>query len=223
MERRIPAEALPPSPEAQAALARRLGYGERAPAAVPARTTGGSRGGRGSAMERVFYRGAVTDRAAADASAPPLPQYGDRLAGRGDAVDPGGARRAAGSTDAFGLGELSAACLFLVDGLGWEPLAAASRGAVPERSGRRARSITTGFPATTVASLGSLGTGLPPGRHGWSATRSPCRATTADERPALGAVRRRPGRRPARRAAARGVPAGADRCSSGPRATGCRR
>jgi hypothetical protein len=72
-----------------------------------------------------------------------------------------------GFEDSFGLGELSAACLFLVDGLGWEPLV---RG-VPEApflsaQAARARSITTGFPSTTVASFASLGTGLPPGRHG---------------------------------------------------------
>jgi predicted AlkP superfamily pyrophosphatase or phosphodiesterase len=72
-----------------------------------------------------------------------------------------------GFEDSFGLGELSGACLFLVDGLGWEPLA---RG-VPEapffsEAAASARSITTGFPSTTVASFASLGTGLPPSRHG---------------------------------------------------------
>ncbi|WP_037913963.1 alkaline phosphatase family protein [Actinacidiphila yeochonensis] len=59
-------------------------------------------------------------------------------------------------------------CVFLVDGMGWElllrhpdwapfltSLVAASR-----------RPLTAGFPATTATSLASVGTGLPPGRHG---------------------------------------------------------
>jgi len=57
--------------------------------------------------------------------------------------------------------------VLVVDGMGWESirshredapfLAAASDSAAP---------ITAGFPSTTSASLGSLGTGLPPGQHG---------------------------------------------------------
>jgi hypothetical protein len=106
----------------------------------------------------------MTDRATAPS--PPLPEYGT---GSLAEVIPSilAALGEPGFEDSFGLGELSAACLFLVDGLGWEPLA---RGVVeaPFLSGEavRARSITTGFPATTVASFASLGTGLPPGRHG---------------------------------------------------------
>jgi len=106
----------------------------------------------------------MSDRAAT--AAPPLPEYGT---GSLAELIPSilSALGEPGFEDSFGLGELSAACLLLVDGLGWEPLA---RG-VPEApflSGEaaRARSITTGFPATTVASFASLGTGLPPGRHG---------------------------------------------------------
>ena len=108
----------------------------------------------------------MTDRAAAETSSPPLPEYGT---GSLAEVVPSilAALGEPGYEDAFGLGELSAVCLFLVDGLGWEPLA---RG-VPEApflsaQAARARSITTGFPSTTVASFASLGTGLPPGRHG---------------------------------------------------------
>jgi hypothetical protein len=59
------------------------------------------------------------------------------------------------------------ACLLVIDGLGWEllrdqPAVApflselAVNGAV----------LAAGFPATTVTSLSSLGTGLPPGQHG---------------------------------------------------------
>ena len=108
----------------------------------------------------------MTSRAATDRSAPPVPEYGT-----GSLAEVVSSILAAlgepGFEDAFGLGELSAACLFLVDGLGWEPLA---RG-VPEapflsEAATGARSITTGFPSTTVASFASLGTGLPPSRHG---------------------------------------------------------
>ncbi|WP_336213552.1 alkaline phosphatase family protein [Nonomuraea sp. LPB2021202275-12-8] len=56
-------------------------------------------------------------------------------------------------------------CLFLVDGLGAESLAAHA-GAAPFLSGIAARTLTAGFPATTVTSLCSLGTGLSPGEHG---------------------------------------------------------
>ncbi|MDP4508990.1 alkaline phosphatase family protein [Nonomuraea turcica] len=56
-------------------------------------------------------------------------------------------------------------CLFLVDGLGAE-LLRAHAGAAPFLSGLKSRTLTAGFPATTVTSLCSLGTGLPPGEHG---------------------------------------------------------
>src|SRR5262249_43447645 len=59
------------------------------------------------------------------------------------------------------------ACLLIVDGLGWELLrdhpAAAPFLSELTLTGR---ALTAGFPATTVTSLSSLGTGLPPGQHG---------------------------------------------------------
>ncbi|MEU1883252.1 nucleotide pyrophosphatase/phosphodiesterase family protein [Streptosporangium sp. NPDC020072] len=55
--------------------------------------------------------------------------------------------------------------VFLVDGLGAELLDAHPE-AAPFLSARRARVLTAGFPATTATSLGTLGTGLPPGEHG---------------------------------------------------------
>ena len=59
------------------------------------------------------------------------------------------------------------ACLLIVDGLGWE-LLRAHQAAAPFLSELAFNStpLTCGFPATTVTSLASLGTGLPPGRHG---------------------------------------------------------
>ncbi|MEN3584363.1 nucleotide pyrophosphatase/phosphodiesterase family protein [Streptomyces sp. ZYX-F-203] len=64
------------------------------------------------------------------------------------------------------------ACVFLVDGLGWEQLLAHPREApfltslLGSSRGGTGRPITAGYPATTAASLASVGTGLPPGAHG---------------------------------------------------------
>jgi hypothetical protein len=59
------------------------------------------------------------------------------------------------------------ACLLIVDGLGWE-LLRAHPAAAPFLSelAVTGRALTAGFPATTVTSLTSLGTGLAPGMHG---------------------------------------------------------
>jgi hypothetical protein len=59
------------------------------------------------------------------------------------------------------------ACLLIVDGLGWE-LLRDHQAAAPFLSelSMTGRALTAGFPATTVTSLSSLGTGLPPGQHG---------------------------------------------------------
>lgn len=55
--------------------------------------------------------------------------------------------------------------VLLVDGLGWLRLTR-SRAAAPFLNSLSGRSLTAGFPTTTVTSLASLGTGLPPGAHG---------------------------------------------------------
>jgi hypothetical protein len=59
------------------------------------------------------------------------------------------------------------ACILLVDGLGWEQLRD-HPAAAPFLSelARNSRPLTAGFPSTTVTSLASLCTGLPPGQHG---------------------------------------------------------
>src|SRR3984957_8395317 len=59
------------------------------------------------------------------------------------------------------------ACPLFVGGLGWD-LPPAHQAAAPLLSEltTTGRALTAGFPATTVTSLSSLGTGLPPGRHG---------------------------------------------------------
>ncbi len=74
-----------------------------------------------------------------------------------------------GFADTLGLGPAERAAVLLVDGLGLDLLrehadAAPFLAAAAEAS--RWRTLTAGFPSTTASSLGSLGTGLPPGEHG---------------------------------------------------------
>ncbi|MFD5141708.1 alkaline phosphatase family protein [Streptomyces sp. NPDC058401] len=73
------------------------------------------------------------------------------------------------------IAELSPAdrnCVFLVDGMGWEQIKAHPDEApyltslLSSSRGGTGRPITAGFPATTATSLASVGTGLPPARHG---------------------------------------------------------
>lgn len=59
----------------------------------------------------------------------------------------------------------SRVCLFLVDGLGAE-LLAAHPGAAPFLSAHLRRTLTAGFPSSTTTSLTTLGTGATPGEHG---------------------------------------------------------
>lgn len=70
-----------------------------------------------------------------------------------------------GETNVLGLPELPRACVLLIDGLGWELLRAHPEQA-PFLSSLAGRSLTAGFPATTVTSLGSLSTAKAPGGHG---------------------------------------------------------
>jgi Type I phosphodiesterase / nucleotide pyrophosphatase len=98
--------------------------------------------------------------------APPLPRYGeaslaDLLPSLLAALD------VPGFANPLGVEPLRRACLLVVDGLGWELLLANRRVApVLAAAAERGRPVTTGFPSTTATSLASIGTGLPPGRHG---------------------------------------------------------
>jgi Type I phosphodiesterase / nucleotide pyrophosphatase len=100
------------------------------------------------------------------APAPPLPRYGeaslaDLLPSLLAALD------VPGFANPLGVEPLRRACLLVVDGLGWELLLGNRRAApVLAAAAERGRPVTTGFPATTASSLASIGTGLPPGRHG---------------------------------------------------------
>ncbi len=67
--------------------------------------------------------------------------------------------------DALGLPPTGRAVVLLVDGLGAE-LLRRHADVAPFLSSLTTRDLTAGFPATTVTSLASFGTGLPPGEHG---------------------------------------------------------
>lgn len=99
-----------------------------------------------------------------------LPRYGDGALS--DLLPSAlGALGVPGEEDPLGLCARSAGadrlCVLLVDGLGWELLLRHPAQA-PFLSSltRDGRSLTSSLPSTTATSLTSLGTGLPPGRHG---------------------------------------------------------
>ena len=75
--------------------------------------------------------------------------------------------RVPGEPDVLGLRAADRVCLLVVDGLGWE-LLRENPAAAPFLSELAANGgpISAGFPATTVTSLSSLGTGRTPGEHG---------------------------------------------------------
>ena len=72
-----------------------------------------------------------------------------------------------GEDNVLGLPSARRVCLLVVDGLGWD-LLRTHRSAAPFLTGLMVTGcwLTAGFPSTTVTSLGSLGTGRPPGQHG---------------------------------------------------------
>jgi predicted AlkP superfamily pyrophosphatase or phosphodiesterase len=99
-------------------------------------------------------------------SDPSLPKYG--IASLAEVVPSVlAARGLVGFENLLALEPVASVALLVIDGLGWNQLLgnAASAPFMAEAAGR-GRPITAGFPSTTAASLGSLGTGLPPGEHG---------------------------------------------------------
>ncbi len=78
-----------------------------------------------------------------------------------------GAKLGLPGADVIGLRESRRYVVLLVDGLGWD-LLQRHREDVPYLGGLLGRGsrMTSGVPSTTVTSLASLGTGLPPGQHG---------------------------------------------------------
>ena len=73
----------------------------------------------------------------------------------------------AGESDRIGLGldAVRRVAILLIDGMGAD-LVAARRDVAPFVGGLPERTLTAGFPSTTVTSLASLGTGVPAGEHG---------------------------------------------------------
>lgn len=105
---------------------------------------------------------------------PPLPAYGsgslaDVLPGVLHCLGVPSVPSVPGGPDRLALDVTARTCLVLVDGLGMsalrsEPATAPFLTSLLSDSG--SRSITSVFPTTTSIALTSLGTGLPPGRHG---------------------------------------------------------
>jgi len=98
-------------------------------------------------------------------SAPLIPSYGS-----GTLAELGGSILASlggSGSNVLGLPTVRRLCLLIVDGLGWE-LLRDHPAAAPFLSelAMNARPLTAGFPATTVTSLTTLGTGRAPGEHG---------------------------------------------------------
>ncbi|MFI1094928.1 alkaline phosphatase family protein [Streptomyces sp. NPDC020917] len=112
------------------------------------------------------------DAALLDPASAPAPQYG--TGALCDVIPAAVAGFAVPGMPATGLTLAPAdrVCVFLVDGLGWELILRHPDGApyltslLATSCGGTGRPITAGFPATTATSLASVGTGLPPGRHG---------------------------------------------------------
>lgn len=96
--------------------------------------------------------------------APLIPRYGENtLPDLGCSLL--AALGVAGEPNPLALPAAPRICLLLIDGMGLEQLRT-EPDAAPFLSGLASRALAAGFPSTTVTSLGSLGTGLPPGGHG---------------------------------------------------------
>lgn len=98
--------------------------------------------------------------------APVLPRYGENTLSD-LACSLLAAMGVGGEPNPLALTPSARACLLVIDGLGWELLRdhPAVAPFLSELSNNGAV-LAAGFPATTVTSLGSLGTGMAPGRHG---------------------------------------------------------
>ena len=101
---------------------------------------------------------------------PPLPRYGEAsLADLVPSLLSG--LDVPGFANHLCLDPADRVCLLMLDGLGSQ-LLEANRAQAPflNVAAAEVRTLTAGFPATTVASLGSIGTGQPPGAHGMVGT-----------------------------------------------------
>ncbi|MFH0242027.1 alkaline phosphatase family protein [Streptomyces sp. HK10] len=117
------------------------------------------------------YGPAAHDPAPLDPRTAPVPRYGDAsLADLLPAVAAG--QGVPGLSSGLELEPADRVCVFLVDGMGWELLAAHPGEApflaslLPASRGGTGQPLTAGFPSTTATSLASVGTGQVPGAHG---------------------------------------------------------
>ena len=98
-------------------------------------------------------------------SSPVVPAYG--TASLADLAESLLASVTAKGTNALGLPRARRVCLLIVDGLGWDALRNRQANApFLSELAFRGNTLTCGFPATTVTSLSSIGTGRTPGEHG---------------------------------------------------------
>lgn len=97
---------------------------------------------------------------------PIVPGYGQSMLAT---VLPGAARALGADLGltAVSLPTAQSVCVVIVDGLGWQLLAEAGSDApFLAELASAGSSLRVGFPTTTATSMGSFGTGLPPGQHG---------------------------------------------------------
>lgn len=118
-------------------------------------------------MTGTYARGAGTRTGTASVGEPLLPRYGDSTLG--ELLPSIAAHLGVNgySADPLGLPGADSYVVVLVDGLGWQLVRSRVRELtyLADLLGD-ARPITSAVPSTTATSLTSLGTGLPPGRHG---------------------------------------------------------
>ncbi|MEV6105122.1 nucleotide pyrophosphatase/phosphodiesterase family protein [Streptomyces sp. NPDC051940] len=100
-----------------------------------------------------------------DPAQAPAPRYGD--ASLADLLPTLAAGLGVpGMANALPLEPVDRACVFLIDGLGWQQLLEHPEEAPFLNAHADGSPLTAGFPSTTATSLASVGTGLPPGAHG---------------------------------------------------------
>lgn len=94
----------------------------------------------------------------------PLPQPDSSAPHLADVV-PAVLAAMGGQETGLGFGEISAACVLLIDGLGAQLLDTYVQDA-PVMAGLRGQTLQVGFPSTTAAGLAAVGTGCRSGQHG---------------------------------------------------------
>ncbi|MTE21364.1 alkaline phosphatase family protein [Streptomyces sp. TRM43335] len=121
--------------------------------------------------EPLPYGTAPHDPAPLDPATAPVPRYGEAsLADLLPAIAAG--QGVPGMSSGLRLEPADRACVFLVDGMGWELLrehpdeAPFLTSLLATSHGGTGRPVTAGFPSTTATSLASVGTGQVPGVHG---------------------------------------------------------